>query len=176
MISSNHSLRFPQNDDRGAWMRRLVRFEFPNAFQGKKEVDFAGKLIAEEGDAIFSWAVCGRELMEQDLIEHGEVPISDTQKKRIQRIADQSCSVSKFVKESLIKDPSITEGVTTLKLYEEYCKFCSSNNVSNDLKSVFEKKLKTLLESTYKLRASNSVSDSSGKKVRGYRGVKIKEN
>jgi phage/plasmid-associated DNA primase len=176
LISSNHSLRFPKNDDQVAWTRRLLTFEFPNAFQGKKEVDFADKLIAEEGDAIFSWAVRGRELLQKDLIEYGEVRINDTQKKRVQRIADQSCTVSNFVEERLVTENAITETTTTKEMHEEYSKFCLSDNLTMEPELVFSKELKSVFESTENVRASNSILDSSGKKVRGYRGVKIKGN
>ena len=176
LISSNHSLRFPQNDDRGAWVRRLVRFEFPNAFQGKKEVGLADKLIAEEGDAIFSWAVRGRELLQQDLNECGELFMNEKQKERVQRIADQSCTVSNFVEKRLVAENATTDATTTKEMHEEYSKFCLSDNLTMEPELVFSKELKSVFESTENVRASNSILDSSGKKVRGYRGVKIKGN
>ena len=176
LISSNYSLSFPQNDDSGAWGRRLVTFEFPNTFQGKKEVDLADKLIVEEVDAIFSWAVRGRELLQQDLNERGELFMNDKQKERVQRIAHQSCTVSNFVEERLVTENAITETTTTKEMHEEYSKFCLSDNLTMEPELVFSKELKSVLESTENVRASNSILDSSGKKVRGYRGVKIKGN
>ena len=176
LINSNYSLSFPQNDDSGAWTRRLLTFEFPNAFQGKKDVGLPGKIIAEEGDAIFSWAVRGRELLQQDLNERGELFMNDTQKKRVQRIADQNCTIANFVEERLDTETAITEKVTTQELYQEYSQFCHLHNLTMEPELVFSKELKSVLESTENVRASNSILDSSGKKVRGYRGVKIRGN
>ena len=172
LISSNYSLIFPQNDDSRAWERRLFTFEFPNAFQGEKEVGLADKLIAEEGDAIFSWAVRGRELLQQDLNECGELFMNEKQKERVQRIADQSCTVSNFVEERLVTENATTDATTTKELHQEYSKFCLSDNLNMESKSEFVKVLKSVLESTDSVSPSNSIPDSSGKKSQRIPGGK----
>ena len=85
-------------------------------------------------------------------------------------------TVSNFVEERLVTENAITETTTTKEMHEEYSKFCLSGNLTMEPELVFSKELKSVFESTENVRASNSILDSSGKKVRGYRGVKIKGN
>jgi phage/plasmid-associated DNA primase len=60
VITSNHTLKLNTKDDLEAWRRRLLVIDFPNTFTGRKIPNFSNKLLHEEGDAIFAWAVYGR--------------------------------------------------------------------------------------------------------------------
>ncbi len=92
VVTSNHELRINAGDDLNAWRRRLLVLRFDRPSAGKIIPNLAEKLV-EEGNAIFTWAVEGRVLLEQDIKEHGRFQISDDQRVRIQKVVDDSGSL-----------------------------------------------------------------------------------
>ena len=110
----------------------MLVIDFPNTFTGRKIPNFSNKLLHEEGDAIFAWAVYGRMLLEKDIQKHGSIFLTKNQHLKVSQIVDYSNSLSFFLESEISKDTrNRLSNVTTIEICEAYENFCHERGGSN---------------------------------------------
>jgi len=176
VVTSNHQLRINAGDDLNAWRRRLLVLRFDKPFIGKKIPNFAERLVGEEGDAIFTWAIKGGELLAKDIKAIGDFVLSDDQKAKVQRIVDDSGSLRLFVETCLEKPGGGSFGsLSTNEIVDAYNDFCRQRGFEVQPDMVTQKKLPDLMMEIHGLPKGKKVSGPDGKSVRGYHGVGLKD-
>jgi hypothetical protein len=176
VVTSNHHLRINAGDDLNAWRRRLVVLRFDEPFTGRKIPNLAEKLVDEEGDAIFTWAIEGRAMLERDIKAYGDIVLNDHQRAKVQRIVDDSGSLRLFVETCLEKACGGSfGGLTTNEIVDAYNAFCRQREFEVQPDVVTQKMLPDLMKEIHGVVRVNSLSGSHGKHIRGYKGVGLKE-
>ena len=176
VVTSNHQLRINAADDPDAWRRRLLVLRFDEPFTGKKIPNFAEKLVAESGDAIFTWAIEGRAMLERDVKAYGDVVLSDDQRAKVQRIVDDSGSLRLFVETRLEKPCGGSFGsLSTNEIVDAYNDFCRQRGFEVQPDMVTQKKLPDLMMEIHGLPKGKKVSGPDGRSGRGYHGVGLKD-
>jgi len=177
VITSNHTLKLNTKDDLEAWRRRLLVIDFPNTFTGRKIPNFSNKLLHEEGDAIFAWAVYGRMLLEKDIQKYGSIFLTKNQHLKVSQIVDYSNSLSFFLESEISKDTrNRLSNVTTIEICEAYENFCHERGVQILPKNVLEKRLPSLMKQMFGVVKVNSIPGPHGRCARGYNGVRLKNS
>jgi len=175
VVASNHELRINAGDDLNAWRRRLLVLRFDKPFTGKKIPDLAEKLVKDEGDAIFSWAIQGRVLLEKDIREGGMV-LSDDQTAAVQRVVNDSESLRLFVETRIERVEGGAFGqLCSKEIVAAYDAYCRRKGFKVHPDTVTYKKLPKLMEEVHKASSSNSVGSGDEGECRGYRGITLRE-
>jgi P4 family phage/plasmid primase-like protien len=175
VVTSNHELRINAGDDLNAWMRRLLVLRFDKPFTGEKIPNLAEKLVKDEGDAIFSWAIQGRVLLEKDIREGGMV-LSDDQTVAVQRVVDDSESLRLFVETRIERVEGGAFGqLCSKEIVAAYDAYCRRKGFKVHPDTVTYKKLPKLMEEVHKASSSNSVGSGDEGECRGYRGIALRE-
>lgn len=176
VVTSNHQLRINAGDDLNAWRRRLLVLRFDKPFIGKKIPNFAERLVGEEGDAIFTWAIKGGELLAKDIKAIGDFILSEDQKAKVQRIVDDSGSLRLFVETCLEKPGGGSfGGLSTTEIVDAYNGFCRHREFEVQPDAVTQKKLPDLMMEIHGLPKGKKVSGPDGRSGRGYHGVGLKD-
>ena len=165
IISSNSSLQVKLDGDVDAWRRRLRLIKYDNPPPVEVIPDYAQKLIDKEGSGILNWALEGT----IDLIKNnGKIPITQTQKKRIDDLLDESQSVNVFVEKCLkYSEGSTLTGAELLIAFTKYCK-SRSWRILPDRK--FKIEIRNALLDKFNIDKRNDIIRND-KAQRGYSGI-----
>lgn len=175
VVASNHELRINAGDDLNAWKRRLLVLRFDKPLVGKVIPYLAEKLVKDEGDAIFSWAIQGRVLLEKDIREGGMV-LSDDQTAAVQRVVNDSESLRLFVETRIERVEGGAFGqLCSKEIVAAYDAYCRRKGFKVHPDTVTYKKLPKLMEEVHKASSSNSVGSGDEGECRGYRGITLRE-
>ena len=98
IVTSNSRLRFRLEGDDDAWARRTVLIPYELPKPKSRIVDFAQKLIKEEGPGICRWLVEGAQRYLKECDQFGDVQLNNIQQERIASLINESNSLRKFVK------------------------------------------------------------------------------
>lgn len=171
MVTSNSRLKVRLDGDTDAWRRRmmLVRYERPPV--EKRIAHFSDKLIAVEGNGILLWMVAGAVKAMNEINEYGKILLNDRQQNLVDSLLYESDSIKLFIAECL----EASEGwdVTTEELKNAYVRYCEIRNWSFQSSKDIERQLPDFLLREFSAHVSNNLKRD-GRTIRGYRGVKIK--
>ena len=172
MMTCNSRLVVQLDGDRGAWMRRLTIANYKKKEHVKDIPGFAQKLVDEEGCGILNWALEGLLLANKDVEDKGELAMTSKQTKRVSDLLDESEGLRFFIKRHVHVDSAFD--LTTREIIEKYASFCADPDRQWSISSgKIERQLSTIMLSEFHITISHNVTDpDSGRKVRGYRGVR----
>lgn len=170
VITSNNRLRVRLDGDGDAWRRRMILMRFVNPPAQKKIVNFAAKLLKEEGSGILNWMIHGAVKALADFREYGKIQVPESIQKDADELLYESNSLNNFLDERVSAMPGMD--VATHELHSAYIEYCNSLNLhAMDLRSVAIR-LGNLMKEKFKSGASHNLIRGS-KTVRGYRNVAL---
>ena len=165
LISTNHKLRVPSSDKPGPWRRRLLAIECKPRRYVEEIPNFGEKLLGEEGDGIFTWAVYGA----AKLLRQSGFVLSTEQQKRVEDIVVMRDSVNGFLQSKVHNDKGNFTSEEAESAYRAYCVEASHDPLNP---REFHIRLRTEMKSTFGIPKCNNVKRN-GKCKRGYRGVTL---
>ena len=169
IVSSNARPRIHMEEDKGAWKRRLIAFEFSGDPPEKPIPNFAEQLIAEEGAGIVQWALEGLKAYREDLLMGGRLKRTSDQNRRVDDILNESESLRQFIQNYVFRSKG--RSVATSQIQSHYAEFCSLKGWSPVPDSKFRKMLPDLMQEFHYASESRSVgAEGSGQ---GYRGFEL---
>ena len=122
------------------------------------------RVVGEEGDAIFTWAIKGGELLAKDIKAIGDFILSDDQKAKVQRIVDDSGSLRLFVETCLEKPGGGSfGGLSTTEIVDAYNGFWRHREFEVQPDAVTQKKLPDLMMEIHGLPKGKKVSGPDGR-------------
>jgi len=176
VITSNSPLLLRIDDDSTAWDRRLVIIPFREPISGlsKRISKFEVVLLKEEGPGILNWMLEGAQLALTDVLEHGTIALTSTQKARVSCRVRVSDTVGCFVEDGLVL--AADHCISSQQLLEAYQRFCLDKALSCEPDRVFLTRAKSLIENRFDGRVaySENIKDVGGSShLRGYRGIAV---
>ena len=170
VLTSNGRLRIALEGDEEAWRRRLVVVDFDGQKPAHPIPSFADILVREEGSGILNWLVAGAVAFRKVLQETGTLPLTKTQRERIDELLTESDNVRSFVRERLVADRNST--VTSDELLRAYLDFCEQRTVEPVGVYAFQCRAPLVLLDVLRVHRRNDIPHN-GKAARGYRGVRL---
>ena len=169
VITTNNELLLPDGEDFGAWERRLVVLETQAIPEGNREANFARRLLAEEGPAIFTMLVAAAHEAVNDIVRLGHLDVPDNARLSGRSAVRMTGEVRGFVEECL------EEGscpISTRTLHDDYGRWCAENKFAAVNLHKFSRLVSAPLE---QLGATSSHSvRGGGREANGYRGLAYK--
>ena len=173
VITSNSRLQVRLDGDIGAWRRRLFIVRFEGPVPKKKIPDFAGVLITEEGSGILNWALCGLQMVLEDIRIHGDIQLTDAQSGVVDALLAESDSLRHFLSDCVVSDEN--SNLTVSEIEEAYAEYCPQKKWNPKPITIIRKELEGLMLELFRTVKSNSIPREGSKDVRGYRKVKLKQ-
>ena len=164
-VSTNHTLRVPSTDKPEPWRRRLMAIECKPRSYSEEIPNFGEKLLREEGDQIFTWAVYGA----AKLLRQGGFALSSEQQERVEDIAVMRGSVRSFLQAEVQKGEGNITSEEAEAAYREYCLETSKDPLNA---REFQTRLGDEMKSLFGVSKSNNLKRN-GRDKRGYRGVEL---
>lgn len=166
-ITSNNSLLLHVTDDADAWARRLIIFLFL-AKPEQAVPDFDKHLVQAEGEGILLWMIEGAAKLLSLCDRRERLPLSETQKARVEEIIARSDSLSGFLKHAVAPGDG---DLTAMELLSYYNCFCHKRGwvPTGDA----ERKMKSLIGAMYGRNQSHDIKRD-GRCVRGYRNLVVR--
>ena len=163
-------LEFESNDDISAWQRRLRWIKCKNHKPDKPIDKFAELLFQEEGSGILNWCLEGL----KQLLNSGSsrLPVSESQKVRLNFLFRQSFQVESILKKFLEPCPGST--LTTEEIYSFYVDTATSIGWRLIPRRKFETELPGHMQSIFGLTRNRDIKRA-GTNRSGYRNIKIKK-
>jgi P4 family phage/plasmid primase-like protien len=171
VITSNSRLQVRLDGDIGAWRRRLFIVRFEGPVPKKKIPDFAGVLITEEGSGILNWALCGLQMVLEDIRIHGDIQLTDAQSGVVDALLAESDSLRHFLSDCVVSDEN--SNLTVSEIEEAYAEYCPSKKWNPKPITIIRKELEGLMLELFQTTKSNSISRGS-KDAKGFRKVRLK--
>ena len=170
VITSNNRLRVRLDGDADAWRRRMILMRFVNPPAQKKIVNFAAKLLKDEGSGILNWMIHGAVKALTDFRDYGKIYVSESIQKDADELLYESNSLNNFLDDRVSAMPGMD--VATHELQSAYIKYCNSLNLpAMDSRSV-AMRLGNLMKEKFKSAASHNLVRGATT-VRGYRNVAL---
>lgn len=169
VITTNADVRLRLEDDHDAWRRRLVILHTEAPPPSRVVPDLERELVREEGPGILR--LVAREAKE--LLELGELPLSDAQQERIEAFLDLADPVRAFVRGFI--EPAEGE-----HLYAELA-FRAARRYLHGLghrmpDQTIRTRLARAMEEIYGARRSNSLPPKAGVSTKGWRHFRIRSS
>ena len=128
-IACNSNLRIALHGDGDAWERRLLvvnvaKKPVAGAKRPKERPDFARRLMAQEGNAIFAWMLRGAKKVRDAEKSGTRFKLSEHQVARVQAMLRRSDPLLSFVRTAVRCSPG--KWVSTADLCEEYLGHCAA--------------------------------------------------
>ena len=171
VITSNSRLQVRLDGDIGAWRRRLFIVRFEGPVPKKKIPDFAGVLITEEGSGILNWALCGLQMVLEDIRIHGDIQLIDAQSGVVDALLAESDSLRHFLNDCVVSDEN--SDLTVSEIEEAYAEYCPQKKWNPKPITIIRKELEGLMLELFQTTKSNSISRGS-KDAKGFRKVRLK--
>ena len=171
VITSNSRLQVRLDGDIGAWRRRLFIVRFEGPVPKKKIPDFAGVLITEEGSGILNWALCGLQMVLEDIRIHGDIQLTDAQSGVVDALLAESDSLRHFLNDCVVSDEN--SDLTVSEIEEAYAEYCPQKKWNPKPITIIRKELEGLMLELFQTTKSNSISRGS-KDAKGFRKVRLK--
>jgi P4 family phage/plasmid primase-like protien len=171
IITCNSSLRIRLEGDNEAWERRILSINYERPKPKQRVVDFADKLIADEGSGILNFFIEGALQHLEELKVRGDYRLSHLQDNRIAAILRESDSIRQFVESRVIAFP---EGdITSAEISAAYYRFCERQGWHAYPAHEVNKKLPDLMLEIHHVNPSHDIRrDDSAR--RGYRRVVLR--
>lgn len=170
IVTSNSRLRFRLEGDDDAWARRTVLIPYERPKPKARIVDFAQKLIKEEGPGICRWLVEGAQRYLKECDQFGDVQLNNIQQERIASLINESNSLRSFVKSEIFHRPG--RNLTTDEIVRAYIIYCQQSDWQPlPMKSV-ERALPDLMMDAFQVPLRHDV-ERFGKDKRGYTDVAL---
>jgi hypothetical protein len=171
IISSNGRLLVHLEGDTEAWRRRLLLVRYQTPRTGATIEDFDKILVDKEGSGILNFALFGLLKLFADLAQNnGRIHLSTEQKKRINKLLDESDSLLLFLKNSLIPDPN--SDLTVKEIVERYFSDCLNHGLSPIHLDTVSRILPALMSELFGVLRVNDIRRL-GKNQRGFSQVKF---
>lgn len=162
--SNNHVLSLDKSTGhtrRYVFIPFTVDFESPE-LRSRKDPDLKYKLVSEEGDGIFTWALEGL----RRLLKRGQFDIPKTIIEHTMKENNETNPIFEFANEYVYWGAS-NDFVSSKRIYNEYKKFCLMNGCGNKAQNAFSVDFKRLSRSIDSLACIKNNN-------RGYRNIRIK--
>jgi len=172
VITCNSNLRVRLEGDNEAWERRIIAINYERPKPKQRVVDFAEKLIAEEGPGILNFFVEGALQHLDELKMRGDYHLSNDQRARVTAILRESDSIRQFVEDRV--GASVNGDVTSGELCGTYFAYCERRGWHAYPVNEVNKKLPDLMLEIHHVNPSHDIKRE-GKDKRGYRKVEILE-
>jgi P4 family phage/plasmid primase-like protien len=172
VITCNSNLRIRLEGDNEAWERRIVAIHYEQPKPKQRVVDFADKLIAEEGSGILNFFVEGALQHLDELKTTGDYLLSNNQRSRVTAILRESDSIRQFVEARLMELP--VGDVTSAELAAAYYRYCENRGWHAYPVNEVNKKLPDLMLEIHHVNPSHDIKRE-GKDKRGYRKVALRQ-
>jgi len=169
IITSNSRLHLRLDGDSGAWERRLLILDFEQPPTAKPIPYFAEKLVQTEGPGILNWCIAGALMLITDL-KAGGFRITETQRKRVSTLLNESDSVRYFITECVAKDP--TGDVTVAELLTSYNDFCDEQGWQAVSGRQFERQVGDIVMEVHRAPRRNDIKRD-GKNQRGFARIQM---
>jgi hypothetical protein len=129
-------------------------------------------LLAKEGPGILNWFIQGAHKLLQDIESGGDMLLSDTQKKRVADLLDESDSLALFLKER-VQTTSDGSDLSSEEIIRAYAQFCIGRQWDMMPASVAERRLPDQMSQLFGVLKSHSI-ERGGKSRNGYPAVKFR--
>jgi hypothetical protein len=169
VIICNSRLRIRLEGDLEAWKRRLIVIEIDAPPPERKIPGFDDILIKEEGSGILNFFLGGLMKLRQDIIEIGDIKLSEKQHGLIDGVLAESESARHFLIDCIERDRGNEASITIDELLSAYGDYCSDKKWNTLPETVFKRLLTDLMLQLFSAAKSHSIG---GK--RGFRGVRFK--
>lgn len=173
IITSNSPLRVKIRGDADAWARRMIVI-FCRPRKGKRIADFAGKLIATEGNEIFSWICRGAKLYLAELKKHGTITLTKPQRIRTESLLQESDTCQLFVSVNLLHSKGAK--LYTSDLFEAYVRWCNAWEYQHTPRHKALPQLAEAIQTTFAKKQCRDLDSANGTKVRGWHGLAVKND
>ena len=179
IVTSNCSQPVMLQNDRDAWERRVLTVKFKNNKPENPIRDFDRILFEEESSGILNEVI---KRLERILKDGGQIKPSESQRRAINDLLDESESVETFLKnkvEAVELPPTQSlreckQNLTSEELYTAYLSYCESRNWKPVTNRQFCCKLKDLMPRFFgRYSRHDLLRDGTGR--RGFYAVRLKE-
>lgn len=169
LLTCNSSLHIALDGDEDAWRRRLLVVQFKRTVETLR-LNFAKKLLAEEGEGILAWMVKGAVLHLQERQSGGFV-LTPQQQARVDDMIAQSESVMQFVRARIMKQKA--RHLTVHEITDAYLQFCAEKHWTPLSERQFQNNLAQAMEVQHHVIRRNDIVGPDKKSVRGFSGVAL---
>lgn len=167
IITSNLTPRLKLEDDRDAWLNRLVILHTEAGPAAAPVRDFDKVLVAEEGSGILG--LVAREA--KRLLEAGTLKLTRAQQHRIELMVDASDPIRTFVRHFV--EPAHGESLYTADAYEATKAFLRRHRYEPIPEGRLQRSFREAMMSVHGARRSNSLTRSPGKSTKGWRHFRL---
>jgi putative DNA primase/helicase len=127
------------------------------------------KFIAEK-DKIFCWMFDG---LRRLISNNYRFTISEKARLNVKETVEDSCNIIEFLDDKAMVEFGENQEASSLRIYEKYERWCCDNALTVLKRETFINWLKQN-EEKYKIKYSTNVTGELGKKIRGFKGLRIK--
>jgi P4 family phage/plasmid primase-like protien len=173
IVTANSRLRFRLEGDDDAWARRTVLIPYERSKPKVRIVDFARKLIKEEGHGICRRLVEGAQRYLKECDQFGDVQLNDIQQERIASLINESNSLRSFVKSEICRHRGGT--LTTDEIVRAYIISCQRLGWQPLQMKNVERALPDLMMDAFQAPLRHDV-ERFGKAKRGYVNVALADD
>lgn len=149
--------------------RRLIILSAKRKAVNRVDDPFICDRFSEEKEEIFAWLFAG---LHRLVGNNFKFTLSEKTKRNIAEAAEENCNIITFLTDA--PDLVVGEGeISGTVLYEYYVRWCDQNAFIAFPRDVFVRWLKENSEK-YGLRATENVRIENGKRVRGFKGLRLR--
>ena len=156
-------------DRSDGFARRLIILTTKPKPENRRDDPFIANKFLAEKEKIFCWMLDGM----KRLIDHDfHFTLSEKTRKNISEVMSENCNIIDFLKEPGMVEFGSQFRVSSSDLFDAYDKWCSENALTALKRETFINWLKAS-EKKYNIVYTNTVTNGSGKRIRGFAGLKI---
>lgn len=170
LITANSRLLLKIENDRAAWSRRLIVYNFSRKQPAVPIAHFDEILLKTEGAGILNWFIEGYYKHRRELHEHGAMKLTPAQQKRVDNMILESEAEAAFVEEALMQGPG---NITSDELWEAYRATCRARGWKTPSMQRFLTRLPEHLMDRFGVERSTHILRN-GVARRGFSGVVFK--
>ena len=170
IITSNSNLRIKFDGDIEAWNRRVMIIKYEKSKTDKVIVNFAEKLLNEEGAGILNWALEGAAKL---LKANGTITKSPRQEGLVKMLLQSSRSFEVFAE--MFIHPVVDTTITTEEVVTTYIRFCEQLEWPSFTERKAQQALHKWMRSKFAAPLRTDIKRN-GKNKRGYSGYQITPN
>ena len=141
--------------DEDAWRRRVLRVHYDKPFEGKSVYKFYRKLLKEEGSGILNWAVEGLQNLLEDIVETGQIKLSERQRELVNDFLLQSDSLRVFLRSELVGSKG--SDLSVEEITHHYIDYCVERHWNHLSIRTIEKALPDLMRQLWATHRSNDI-------------------
>ena len=171
IMTSNEEVRLDFTSSGQEWKDRLLPVVFEHSIPiERQDKNLVERLLRQEGSGILNWLLEGARRIRKN---NWNILLTPAQEAVRDKIIGPGCnSIEVFIRKFI--EPDVTEAFTSEDAYRLYCHVFKEMGLEFLPSTIFFTRIAKGIGERFGKQPENTIQDSRGRQVRGYRGLRLK--